>query len=162
MKKFRRKCGQVTVELVLILPVFMLMIFYILEYGNIAYHTIIANHASYEFARIGALTGSKRPSGRADASLMSQKINTAKEKVFGRDAQRIQVQVRVENTGTDPMYTRHMHQDVIVTVNYPITLIFPGTSFLLASDPKRDGVRKIRATTRMPVEKLYLSSDAAR
>ena len=32
----------------------MLMIFFILEYGNIAYHTIIANHASYEFARIGA------------------------------------------------------------------------------------------------------------
>ena len=56
MKIFRReRDGQITVELMLILPVLMLMVFFILEYGNIAYHTIIANHASYEFARIGAL-----------------------------------------------------------------------------------------------------------
>ena len=51
MKLFRRKReGQVTVELVLILPVLMLMVFFILEYGNIAYHTILANHASYVLA----------------------------------------------------------------------------------------------------------------
>lgn len=160
MIKFRRKrAGQVTVELVLILPVFMLMIFFILEYGNIAYHTIIANHASYEFARIGALVGAKRPSGRADASAMSQKINTAKEKVFGMRAGQIMAAVKLENTGVDPMYTRHTHQDVIVTVTYPVTLIFPGTSWLLASEPKKYGIRKIQAIGRMPVEKVYASSD---
>lgn len=143
----------------LILPVLMLMIFFILEYGNIAYHTIIANHASYEFARIGALTGVKKPSGKASTGSMLSKINAAKQKVFGADAARITVKLKLQTTGVDPMYKKHRHEDVIVTVVYPVKLAFPGTSWLLASEPKRNGVRKIEATTRMPVEKLYASSD---
>ena len=160
MKIFHReRAGQITVELMLILPVLMLMIFFILEYGNIAYHTIIANHASYEFARIGALVGTSKPSGRANTSIMANKINAAKQKVFGADAQRIGVRVRVQNTGTDPMYKKHQHEDVIVTVVYPVRLAFPGTSWLLASEPKKEGIRKVEATTRMPIEKTYASSD---
>ncbi len=161
MKIFHRKReGQITVELMLILPVLMLMVFFILEYGNIAYHTIIANHASYEFARIGALVGTNKPSGKANTGTMATKINAAKQKVFGADAQRIQVRIKLQTTGTDPMYKKHQHEDVIVTVIYPIRLAFPGTSWLLATEPKRDGIRKIQATTRMPVEKMYASSDA--
>ncbi len=137
----------------------MLMIFFILEYGNIAYHTIIANHASYEFARIGALVGTTKPSGRANTATMANKINAAKQKVFGAEASRIGVRVRVQSTGADPMYRKHQHEDVVVTVTYPIRLAFPGTSWLLASEPKKEGIRKIEATTRMPVEKTYASSD---
>ena len=160
MYKFCRKCGgQVTAELMLILPVFMLMIFFVLEYGNIAYHTIIANHASYEFARIGALVAVKTPSGRSDRTVVNQKINQAKRKVFGQDAERIVVNVKVETTGTDPMYRRHRHEDIVVTVTYPVKLIFPGTNYILASEPRGQGIRKIRSTVRMPVEKAYLSSD---
>ncbi|MBQ8843734.1 MAG: pilus assembly protein [Elusimicrobiaceae bacterium] len=160
MKLFRREReGQVTVELMLILPVLMLMIFFILEYGNIAYHTIIANHASYEFARIGALVAANRPSGKANSGTARNKINAAKLKVFGANADRISVGVKIESTGTDPMYSAHRHEDVVVTVIYPIELAFPGTSWLLASEPKKDGIRKIQATTRMPVEKMYASSD---
>lgn len=155
----RKRAGQITAELMLILPVLMLMIFFILEYGNIAYHTILANHASYEFARIGALVGTNKPSGKANTGTMVTKINAAKQKVFGADAQRIQVRVKVRTTGTDPMYKKHQHEDVIVTVVYPIRLAFPGTSWLLASEPKKEGIRKIEATTRMPVEKIYASSD---
>lgn len=158
--KFLRKCGgQVTAELMLILPVFMLMIFFVLEYGNIAYHTIIANHASYEFARIASLVAVKKPSGRPDRTVITQKINQAKQKVFGSKAGRINVSVKVETTGTDPMYKRHRHEDVIVTVTYPVNLIFPGTSFVLASEPRREGIRRIKSVTRMPIEKAYLSSD---
>ena len=160
MKRFRREReGPVTVELLLILPVLLLMIFFILEYGNIAYHTIIANHASYEFARIAALVGTNKPSGRANTGTMRNKIEIAKQKVFGADAQRISVAIKVQTTGTDPMYSRHQHEDVIVTVTYPIQLAFPGTSWLLASEPRKQGIRKIKATTRMPVEKMYASSD---
>ena len=155
----RKRAGQITVELILILPVLMLMIFFILEFGNIAYHTILANHASYEFARIGALVGTNKPSGKANTGTMATKINAAKQKVFGADAQRIQVRLKVQTTGTDPMYKKHIHEDVVVTVIYPIRLAFPGTSWLLATDPKREGVRKIEVTTRMPVEKMYASSD---
>ena len=55
MHIIHRRRGQVTVELMLILPVFMLLIFFVLEYGNIAYRTLVLNHASYEFARIASL-----------------------------------------------------------------------------------------------------------
>lgn len=159
MKFFRKRGGQVTAELMLILPVFMLMIFFVLEYGNIAYHTLIANHASYEFARIASLVAVKKPSGRPDRTVMTQKINQAKQKVFGSKAGGIGVTVKVETTGTDPMYKKHRHEDVIVTVTYPVRLAFPGTSFILASEPRREGVRKIKAVARMPIEKMYLSSD---
>lgn len=159
MKFFRKRGGQVTAELMLILPVFMLMVFFVLEYGNIAYHTLIANHASYEFARIASLVAVKKPSGRPDRTVMTQKINQAKQKVFGSKANGIGVTVKVETTGTDPMYKKHRHEDVIVTVTYPVRLAFPGTSFILASEPRREGVRKIKAVARMPIEKMYLSSD---
>ena len=159
MKIFRRKRGQVTVELMLILPVFMLMIFFVLEYGNIAYRTLILNHASYEFARIAALVGTETPSGPANRTVMQQKVDQAKRKVFGREAERLGVQIKVETTGTDPMFKKHRHQDVVVTLTYPVKLAFPGTSYILADEPRREGMRKIRATSRMPVEKGYLSSD---
>ena len=136
-----------------------LMIFFILEYGNIAYHTIIANHASYEFARIGSLVAVKKPSGRPDRTVITQKINQAKQKVFGTKAGGIAVNVKVETTGTDPMYKKHRHEDVVVTVTYPVHLMFPGTSYVLASEPRKEGIRKIKATARMPIEKAYLSSD---
>jgi len=159
MKIFRRKDGQVTVELMLILPVFLLLVFFVLEYGNLAYRTLVINHASYEFARIASLVGATKPSGRANRSIMEQKINQSKRKVFGADAERVSVQVKVETTGIDPMYKKHRHEDVIVTVIFPVKLLFPGTNYILADNPKREGVRKLRAVTRMPVEKAYLSSD---
>ena len=159
MQIFRRKRGQVTVELMLILPVFMLMIFFVLEYGNIAYRTLILNHASYEFARIASLVGVDKPSGPANRTIMQQKLEHAKRKVFGQEAERLNVQIKVETTGIDPMYKKHRHQDVIVTVTYPVKLAFPGTNYILADEPRRNGIRKITATARMPIEKAYLSSD---
>ena len=132
MNFFHRKRGQVTVELMLILPVFMLMVFFVLEYGNLAYRTIILNHASYEFARIAALVGVEKPSGPANRTIMMQKIEQAKRQVFGREAERLNVMVKVETTGMDPMYKKHRHHDVVVTVTYPVKLVFPGTSYILA------------------------------
>lgn len=160
MKFGKKRGGQVTAELMLILPVFMLMIFFVLEYGNIAYHTVIANHASYEFARIGSLVAVKKPSGQPDRTIITQKINQAKQKVFGTRAGGIGVSIKVETTGVDPMYKKHRHEDLIVTVNYPVHLLFPGTSYVLASEPRREGIRRIQAVTRMPIEKAYLSSDS--
>lgn len=159
MKIFHGKRGQVTVELMLVLPVFMLVIFFVLEYGNLAYRTLVLNHASYEFARIAALTGVDTPSGPANRTTMMQKIDQSKRKVFGREAERLSVQIKVENTGVDPMYRKHRHQDVLVTITYPVKLLFPGTSYILADEPRREGIRKIQTTARMPVEKAYLSSD---
>jgi hypothetical protein len=38
--------------------------------------------------------------------------------------------------------------------------MFPGTSFVLASDPRKEGIRRIKAVSRMPIEKAYVSSDS--
>ena len=89
-----------------------------------------------------------------------QKINQAKQKVFGSKASGISVNVKVETTGTDPMYKKHRHEDLIVTMVYPVHLVFPGTSFILASKPRKEGIRRLTIVTRMPIEKAYLSSDA--
>lgn len=160
MKVFhRRRGGQVAVELIFILPVFMLMVFFILEYGNIAYHTLLANHASYEFARIGAMVAVKEPSGQPNNWTVQQKITQAKRRVFGAAGDQIKVSVRMETTGRDPLYSPHRHQDIVVGVKYPVKLIFPGTSFLLASKPRRLGIRIIETEARMPVEKMYASTD---
>ncbi len=48
----RNKGGQTVIELIVVLPVFMMIIFVVLELGNIAYHTLIAHHISYERARV--------------------------------------------------------------------------------------------------------------
>ena len=50
-----KRAGQVTVELLLVLPVFMLLLFFIMELGNLAYQTILVHHCAYELARIGSL-----------------------------------------------------------------------------------------------------------
>jgi len=50
-----KRAGQVTVELLLVLPVFMLLLFFIMEMGNLGFHTILAHHCAYEMARVGSL-----------------------------------------------------------------------------------------------------------
>ena len=62
----RNKGGQTVIELVVVLPVFMMIIFVVLELGNIAYHTLIAHHISYELARVGSMVGVKKHSGKTD------------------------------------------------------------------------------------------------
>ena len=58
MLKPGRESGQVVVEMLLILPVFLAMVFLIMETGNISFRLIVLNHATYEVARIGGMTWS--------------------------------------------------------------------------------------------------------
>ena len=65
-----KRAGQVTVELLLVLPVFMLLLFFIMEMGNLGFQTILAHHCCYELARIGSLvagpTGAGTGGGQRD------------------------------------------------------------------------------------------------
>ena len=69
----RNKGGQTVIELVVVLPVFMMIIFVVLELGNIAYHTLIAHHISYELARVGSMVGVKKHSGKTNYTDNNQK-----------------------------------------------------------------------------------------
>ncbi|MFH1618427.1 MAG: TadE family protein [bacterium] len=159
--------GQVTVELLLILPVFMLMIFYIMELGNIAYQTILANHAAYELARIGSLVagpgmedfGRVRSDDIDESEAEREMTRVMKEHMFrGQLSDLLEVRAKKEKTLDDPQ-SLQKNYDLIVTLKYPIKLIFPVVSsnhenfpYLgLAND--NNGIRNITVTMRMPVEK---------
>lgn len=91
MRMIKKRDGQTVIELILILPVFMMIIFVVLELGNMAYHTILAHHVSYELARVGSLVGVKKASGKTDSQRVNSKMKEALNKMFGlRGAQSMQ------------------------------------------------------------------------
>ena len=154
----RKNGGQAVVELVLILPVFMLIIFVILEMGNIAYHTILAHHISYELARVGAMVGVRKPSGSTDSSRVASKMKEALIKAVGPSkASKIQVSSVLQTTGQDPQVKGHNNEDLVVTLIYRVDLSFPLTSYLFADPPKKYGVKRIKASVRMPVERPLIN-----
>ena len=161
IKSVAKRAGQVTVELLLVLPVFMLLLFFIMELGNIAYQTIIAHHCAYELARIGSLVagppgGTKNPT--SDFGRAQSKMDSALAKMFGSTG-RIKLIVGHEVTGVDPQpgdstkgYT-HTNEDLLVTLIFPAKLVFPGSSYFLADPPKGRRIKNITVRVRMPVEK---------
>lgn len=154
----KKSDGQTVIELLLILPVLMMIIFVILELGNIAYHTIIAHHASYELARVGSMVGVKKPSGGTDSGRVQSKMKEALENMFGfRKAELMQFSAVLKETSTDPQVRAHINEDLIVTLVYRIDLLFPLTSYVFADEPKRLGIKRIKAAVRMPVERPLIN-----
>ena len=154
----RKRDGQTVIELMLILPVFMLIIFVILELGNLAYHTIMAHHVSYELARVGSLVGVKKPSGGTDMMRINTKMKDALRTMLGLSrAQQMQFSAVLQQTSVDPQVKEHVNEDLIVTLVYRVNLIFPMTSYIFADEPKKYGIKRIKATVRMPVERPLIN-----
>lgn len=157
----RSWAGQVTVELLLVLPVFMLMLFFIMEMGSLAYQTILVNHCAYEMARIGSLVAGPPGGSESDISnigLASSKMRVVLGKMF-RNSRNIKLSVRRVVTGMDPQTMagpnprRHTNEDLEVTLVFPAKLVFPGSSYFLADPPRSARTRKITVRVRMPIEK---------
>ena len=154
----KKRDGQTVIELMLILPVFMMIIFVILEMGNMAYHTIMAHHVSYEMARVGSLVGVRGHSGNTDKSRVDAKMKEALQRIVGlRRAGEMQFVSVLQQTGIDPQNQLHQNQDVVVTLIYRVNLVYPLTSFIFADEPKKLGIKRIRATVRMPVERPLIN-----
>ncbi|MFA6433174.1 MAG: TadE/TadG family type IV pilus assembly protein [Elusimicrobiales bacterium] len=155
------RAGQVTVELLLVLPVFMLLLFFIMELGNLAYQTILVHHCAYELARIGSLVAGP-PGGSSsttsNAAKAQAKMQSALAKMFANTG-RIQLVVTSEVTGVDPQPKAspnphtHTNEDLLVTLVYPAKLVFPGSSYFFADPPKARGIKNITVRVRMPIEK---------
>lgn len=152
-----KKPGQVTVELLLVLPVFMLILFFIMEIGNLAHKTILAHHYAYELARIGSLTAI--PEGVSTGfSCSSQNaafgMKGALDRMISASGVALTAVPECMNDSklVDPQSGQE-NMDLEVTVTYPVKLIFPGSGYVLADVPKSRGIRKIHAAVRMPVEK---------
>lgn len=154
----RKSDGQTVVELVLILPVFMMIIFVILEMGSIAYHTILAHHISYELARVGSMVGVRKASGQTDSTRVASKMKEALNKAVGpAKASKMQISSVLQRTGRDPQVDGHVNEDLVVTLVYRIDLTFPLTSYIFADPPKKYGVKRIKASVRMPVERPLIN-----
>jgi hypothetical protein len=132
--------------MLLILPVFLTIVFTIMEMGNLAFQVILLNHATYEVARIAGMT-------RMPPSVSGAPLQTCEDLV--PLMKRIIATASVECQAADTMedaQAQVMNQDVIVTGTYPVPLIFP-ISNIIMSEPKGSGHRTVRAVVRMPIER---------
>lgn len=151
-----KRAGQVTVELLLVLPVFMLLLFFIMEMGNLGFHTILAHHCAYELARIGSLVAGPNASNissGSDKSRADDKMGKVLEKMFP-NTPGVKVESSIRQTLKDPQ-SEQMGEDLLVTLTYPATLVFPGSSYVLADPPKQARRKKIIVKVRMPIEKPF-------
>jgi hypothetical protein len=149
-----RRAGQVTVELLLVLPVFMLLLFFIMEMGNMGFQTILAHHCAYELARIGSLVAGPNGAGTGGGqSMAQQKMKSVLGQMFP-SVPGVSVDGVLVGTLKDPQ-SGQMGEDLLVTLIYPATLIFPGSSYVLSDPPKGAKKKKIIVKVRMPVEKPY-------
>ena len=153
-----KRAGQVTIELLLVLPVFMLMLFFIMEMGNLGFQTILAHHCAYELARIGSLVagphvGELAQGRRSEVGRANQKMKGALQTMFP-GAPGVSVEGRIATTLYDKQ-SGQMAEDLVVTLTYPAKLIFPGSSVALADRPKDRRIKRLYVTVRMPVEIPY-------
>jgi hypothetical protein len=153
--------AQATVELILVLPIFMLIIVFIMEIGLLAYQTILAHHAAYEILRIGSLVagppgGRKNPDSAVKVNIAEDKMNSVLDKFFPRGGAEIKKPLGTERTGEDPQTDyggkKHQHFDLVLTLQYKAKLVFPVSSYFLSDPPKGSGERKIYIKMRMPIE----------
>jgi hypothetical protein len=145
-----KRRGQVVVELLLILPIFLCLIFFIMETGYIAFQTIVTQHAAYEVARIGSMLGGALDPASAPSFNSGRARGHAQEQLTKMLRTAQITRFRQVKTLDDPQ-TDHSNSDLEVEVTNRVKLIFPGSSFAFAT-PKGSGVRMIKCSARMPIE----------
>lgn len=147
--------GQAVVEVLLILPIFLMLVFSIMEIGHLAFRTILIHHAAYEVARIGSLTTKpwNASPGCAVPTLDVNRMQNAGQRML-RKAQVIPSGPKP--TLVDPQ-DGCMNYDVEVTVQELVPLVFvPLTGFFLGrlcDGGKSVQYRCIAGTVRMPIER---------
>lgn len=151
------KAGQVTVELLLVLPVFMLLLFFIMEIGNLGFNTILAHHCAYELARIGSLVAGKNGAATGGGeSLANQKMKAVLGDMFPSTPGITVEGHMVQNPIPSDPQSGQQSMDWVVTLNYKARLIFPGSSAVFSDPPKGSRTKNIVVRVRMPVEQPYL------
>lgn len=159
----KSKSGQALVEVALIFPIFLIVVFGVMQMGHLAAMTIIVNHATFEIARIGAISSEGfRPGERASCS--SAKVNVGKmtgmaRQIFERWPGEVvePIQHRVVPTLQDPEAKRP-NCDLVVTLQYQLPLVFPFVNLFFAQpplggyDPDVGMYRLVVGESRMPLE----------
>ncbi|MFI5360658.1 MAG: TadE/TadG family type IV pilus assembly protein [Elusimicrobiota bacterium] len=139
MKTRAGRSGQVVVEMLLILPVFLGIVFTIMEIGYVSFQLIVLNHATYEVARVGGMTWLMPNGGAA-------KLNQLMASILPKAT----VSCSPLATLTDPQ-AGIQNMDLKCTGSESVPLIFPISSIILAK-PAGSGHRPLSATVYMPIE----------
>lgn len=147
--------GQVVIEVLLILPIFLAIVFMIMEIGNLAFRTLLIHHAAYEVARVASLTATDKAS--LNCSGPPSLRNSSYYQSVGRRMLR-NAFVSMNELATLPLDTQSgcTNYDVEVTVEEQVPLVFPLTGIFLgkACDGSKNVLsRCIRGTVRMPIER---------
>ena len=143
MERRAGRSGQVVVEMLLILPVFLGIVFTIMEIGYVSFRVIVLNHATYEAARVGALT-----------YYPAEDLSRAK-KVMRRILPNATVDCREDGLNNRAMWDAQaelQNSDLRCTGSENVKLIFPISSIILAK-PAGSGTRALTATVYMPIER---------
>ncbi|MFC1522973.1 TadE family protein [Elusimicrobiota bacterium] len=166
--------GQGLVEVAIIFPLFLIVVFGVMQLGHIAAMTIVVNHASFEVARAGALSMNypmPYPTGNytkitSCKSLKPQKARKKMKKLTSEIFENWPGTARlhrpaVKKTSKDMEVNRpkgRWNCELIVKVEYKMPLVFPFVNVMLAQpprggyDPKAGLYRSIIGETRMPIE----------
>lgn len=145
--------GQVLVEVLLILPIFLFLVFTIMEIGYLAFRTILLHHAAYEVARYGSLTAT----AVASPGCTPPAINMSGMQALGN---RILPGVTVLGVGGSGMdativddQEKCMNYDVSIELRQRVDMVFPMTGLVLATPGTGNRSRILRAQVRMPIER---------
>jgi len=140
--------GQVLIEVLLMLPIFMMMAFTIMEIGHLGFRTILLHHAAYEVARFGSLSAiAAAVPGCPAPALQGAKMQQVGKKIL-KDAT---VGATLDRTLTDPQ-EGCANYDVVVTMTQRVDHIFPMAGLILSNTSDRKA-RTLAAQVRMPVER---------
>lgn len=139
------------------LPIFLLVVFTIMEIGHLAFRTILLHHAAYEVARIGSLTATAYAApGCPPPVIDSGKMGKVLAAFFPPRPPypSPQLVAVAEQTLTDPQ-EGCSNFDVRVKIQHRTPMMFPMTGFVL-SNTKDKRFRVLVAEVRMPIERpLY-------
>ena len=140
MRGRRKTSGQGVVEMILILPVFLGIVFTIMEIGNVSFRLIVLNHATYEVARVGGMTW-MLPSGGPG------KLSTLMTSILPQAT----VSCTTDKTLLDPQ-AQLQNMDLVCTGSENVKLFFRICSIFLSCMGAPPGTRARHATVRMPIE----------
>lgn len=156
----RRSRGQVIIEMLIILPLFLMLTFVIMETGHLAFQTLILHHAAFELARIGSLSAAPRPGEGYSPQIGRAKymMEGVLKRIFPKGNAGLSPAPRVEDTLPDPQSGLPNH-DLVVTIEYRCPLIFPFTNLALQNEegPIKKTIgggryRVLYAEVRMPIQ----------
>ena len=125
--------------MLLILPVFLGIVFTIMEIGYVSFQLIVLNHATYEVARVGGMTWLAPNGGAGQLSRLMKSILPLATVSCSEDKTLMDPQAQLQN------------MDLVCTGSENVKLIFPISSIMLAK-PAGSGTRALSATVRMPIE----------